>query len=238
MATKDQREGGAAADEDRPGADGGEAPARRPAKPDVYLDVPQLDVDELVLDVEDLRARVSLSVEVLDLVRLDVGADVALGSVHLDLKGVHAQAQLKVRLDHVAEIVARVLATVERNPEILEHALSTVDRAVAPVAEGGAAAVESAGAGTAAALERTGTGLESAVRRTGAGLDDAFRAVPATAERVTGAAGGERDRDAADKEGPKPRAKAKPRTAAEKQTSKPTAKKRAAKQQTPKRRTS
>ena len=43
--------------------------------PDVYLDVPVLEVDEIDLEVEDLRAHVSLQAEVLDLVKLNVGVD-------------------------------------------------------------------------------------------------------------------------------------------------------------------
>jgi hypothetical protein len=69
---------------------------------------------------------------VLNLLKLSVGADVQLGSVHLDIKGVEAQALLKVRLDKVAEIINRVLATIDRNPQI-------VDQIVGPV---GAAASE------------------------------------------------------------------------------------------------
>ncbi|HLU27414.1 MAG TPA: hypothetical protein VKZ65_03175 [Glycomyces sp.] len=150
-------------------------PGGRTSKPDVYLDVPQVDVEELIIDVEDLRARVSLSVEVLDLVRLNVGADVALGKVHLDLKGVHAQATLKVRLNRVAEIVTRVLETVDRNPQVLEHALSAVESTVKPVAEGGANALGAAGTGVAGALEHTGEGLGGAVRSAGEGVGGAVR---------------------------------------------------------------
>ncbi|MYW43568.1 hypothetical protein GT346_09540, partial [Streptomyces sp. SID161] len=84
--------------------------------PDVYLDVPVLKVDEIDLDVEDLRAHVSLQAEVLDLLKLNVGADVSLGRVHLGISGVEAQAQLKVRLDNVALIIDRVLTTLDRNP--------------------------------------------------------------------------------------------------------------------------
>ena len=36
-----------------------------------------------------------------------------------DIKGVEAQALLKVRLDKVAEIINRVWATIDRNPEIV-----------------------------------------------------------------------------------------------------------------------
>jgi hypothetical protein len=102
------------------------------AEPDVLLDVPQLRVEEIILEVEDLRAHVSVQADVLNLLRLSVGADVQLGGVHLEIKGVEAQALLKVRLDKVAEIINRVLATIDRNPEI-------VDRIVGPL---GAAAGE------------------------------------------------------------------------------------------------
>src|SRR5215211_1554743 len=88
------------------------------AEPDVLLDVPQLRVEEIILDVEDLRAHVSIQAEVLNLPRLSVGADVQLGGVHLEIKGVEAQALLMVRLDQVGDIINRVLATVGRSREI------------------------------------------------------------------------------------------------------------------------
>jgi hypothetical protein len=55
-------------------------------EPDVLLDVPQLRVEEIILEVEDLRAHVSVQAEVLNLLRLSVGADVQLGGVHLEIK--------------------------------------------------------------------------------------------------------------------------------------------------------
>ena len=91
------------------------------AEPDVLLDVPQLRVEEIILEVEDLRAHVSVQADVLNLLRLSVGADVQLGGVHLEIKGVEAQALLKVRLDKVAEIINRVLSTIDRNPEIIDQ---------------------------------------------------------------------------------------------------------------------
>ena len=57
----------------------------------------------------------------LNLLRLSVGADVQLGGVHLEIKGVEAQALLKVRLDKVAETINRVLSTIDRNPEIVDQ---------------------------------------------------------------------------------------------------------------------
>ena len=99
-------------------------------EPDVLLDVPQLKVDEIGLEVEGLEAHVSLDAGVGDLVRLAVGADVSLGKVKLDIKGVEAQALLKVRLEKVLAILDRALATVDRHPEILRSLTRTVDDAV------------------------------------------------------------------------------------------------------------
>src|SRR5918999_6019750 len=89
--------------------------------PDVLLDVPVVKVDEINLNVDQLRARVSLQAEVLDLLRLNVGADVFIDHVGLEIKGVEAQALLKVRLDNVARILDRVLTTIDRNLQILEE---------------------------------------------------------------------------------------------------------------------
>jgi hypothetical protein len=91
------------------------------SEPDVLLDIPQLRVEEIILEVDDLRAHVSVQADVLNLLRLSVGADVQLGGVHLEIKGVEAQALLKVRLDKVAEIINRVLSTIDRNPEIIDQ---------------------------------------------------------------------------------------------------------------------
>ena len=132
------------------------------AEPDVLLDVPQLSVEEIILEVEDLRAHVSVQAEVLNLLRLSVGADVQLGGVHLEIKGVEAQALLKVRLDKVAEIINRVLATIDRNPQI-------VDQIVAPL---GAAASELEGSvgrsadHVADAVESAAVNLDSSVAET------------------------------------------------------------------------
>ncbi|WP_217143042.1 hypothetical protein [Streptomyces sp. AC627_RSS907] len=153
-----------------------DAPAERPAEnrdSDVYLDVPQLKVDEISLDVENLRARVSLQAEVLDLLRLNVGADVALGQVHLGISGVEARAQLKVRLDNVALIINRVLTTIDRNPQILEQLARGVGSAVQDVGRGAGSAVRDVGRGTGSAVEDVGMGAGSAVRDVGGGAGEA-----------------------------------------------------------------
>ncbi|WP_243790858.1 hypothetical protein [Saccharopolyspora gloriosae] len=93
----------------------------RTAEPDVYLDVPDLKVEEIGLKAEDVRAKVSVQAEVLDMLRLNVGADVSIGKAELDLSGVQAQVTLKVRLAEIAAIVDRVLTTLDRNPRLAEE---------------------------------------------------------------------------------------------------------------------
>ncbi|MGV9875728.1 hypothetical protein ACWDUG_23905, partial [Streptomyces cellulosae] len=173
-------EDGVAEVEEVYGAGDEETVPRPPATPtdtDVFLDVPLLKVDEIDLDVEDLRAHVSLQAEVLDLLRLSVGADVSLGRVHLGISGVEAQAQLRVRLDNVAVIVNRVLTTVDRNPEILTELARGVSAAVRDVGGGARQAVGAVGEGAGQAVQDVGAGAGGAVRDVGRGAGGAVEEV-------------------------------------------------------------
>ena len=73
-------------------------PHELPDGPDVLLDVPVVKVDEIDIEVDDLRAQVAVMAEVRDLVDISVGADVSLGKVVLKIDGVEAQVMLKARL--------------------------------------------------------------------------------------------------------------------------------------------
>jgi hypothetical protein len=143
------------------------------AAPDVYLHVPVLEVDEIDLEVEDLRAHVSLQAEVLDLVKLNVGVDASLGHVHLGIRGVKAQATLKVRLDNVAGIVDRVLDTIDRNPQILEHVTRGLGQATQEVGSGAGRAVEQVGQGASDAVSEVGSGAATAAGELGRGAGEA-----------------------------------------------------------------
>ncbi|MGW1614656.1 hypothetical protein ACWCQZ_35475 [Streptomyces sp. NPDC002285] len=145
--------------------------------PDVFLDVPILKVDEIDLDVENLRAHVSLQAEVLDLLKLNVGADVTLGRVHLGISGVEAQAQLKVRLHNVAKIIDRVLTTLDRNPEILHELARGIGSAVQDVGGGAGQAVGEVGTGAGRAVQEVGQGAGTAVRDVGQGAGAAVQDV-------------------------------------------------------------
>lgn len=101
-------------------------------EPDVFLNVPDLHVDEIHLDVENLEAHLALQARLANLLELRAGAHVAIEKVQLDIKGVAAEAMLKVRLDNVYAILDRALATLDRNPQILEGLIQTADDALGP----------------------------------------------------------------------------------------------------------
>jgi hypothetical protein len=132
-------------------------------EPDVLLDVPELRVDEISLEVEDLHARVALRADVLSLLKLHVGVEADLGRVQLTIKGVEAQALLKVRLDNVARIIDRVLTTIDDNPDMVEGLIELARETA-----------EEVGAGTGQALGELAPGAASAVDEA---VDEAGEAV-------------------------------------------------------------
>ena len=154
--------------------------------PDVLLDVPVVKVDKIHLELEDLKAHVALKAKVLDLVNLNVGVDVHLGKVKVDIEGVEAQALLKVRLDHVAAIVDRVLTTIDRNPELVKslgravedvgrgagHTLGETGEAVEDVGEGAGGAVGNIGEGAGEAVGQVGQGVGEGVGELGKGAGE------------------------------------------------------------------
>ena len=89
--------------------------------PTLLLDVPVLKVDEINLEVEDLRAHVSLRAELADLEKINVGVDIYLDKVKLDIKGLEAQALLKIKLDRVLGTLDRALGAIDTNPQILNR---------------------------------------------------------------------------------------------------------------------
>lgn len=160
--------------------------------PDVLLDVPVVKIDSLHLELDNLDAHVSLRAYVLDLVKLKVGVDVHLGRVALDIKGVEAQALLKVRLDHVAAVVDRVMTTLDRNPELLEslgEALEDVGAGTGDMLGESGEAVEDVGEGTEKALEHIGQGTGKGVGGIGEGAGQAVGQIGQGAGEAVGDVG-------------------------------------------------
>jgi hypothetical protein len=99
-------------------------------EPDVLLDVSELEVDRLTLEVDGLRAHVSLMAELANLLKLSVGVDATLDRVKLEIEGVEAKVLLKVRLEHVRAILEKALDTIAEHPEILQILSQPLSEAV------------------------------------------------------------------------------------------------------------
>ena len=174
---------------------------------DVVLDIPNLCVNRLFLKVDSVTAKLNLNARVANLVRIDAGADVLIGTVDLTIQGVRAQALLLVDLDDVVYIVDQTLTFVDNHPEIVQQLGSTLQNTVGAV--GGLVnrlllGTVTTAAGQVQRLIDTGTGniLEKAV--TAAGQNAAERVVGNITQlpvisQVTDAAGNlvKRARDAA-----------------------------------------
>jgi hypothetical protein len=137
----------------------------RAGPPDVLLDVPELRVDSIHFELDDLSAHVALKARVLNLVKLNVGIDVHLSRVKLDIKGVEAELVLKARLEHVAAIVDRLMTSLDRNPELVKG----LSRAVSDIGQGAGDAVDKTGD----AAKDVGKGARSALTDVGKGAGEA-----------------------------------------------------------------
>jgi hypothetical protein len=153
----------------------------RAGPPDVLLDVPELKVDLIHFELDDLDAHVALKARVLNLIKLNVGVDVHLSRVKLDVKGVHAEVVLKARLDHVCAIVDRLMTTLDRNPELVKG----LSRAVSEVGQGAGQAVDQTGD----AAKEIGSGAESALQDVGGGAGQAVGDVGQGAGQAVGDVG-------------------------------------------------
>lgn len=87
---------------------------------DVVLDIPVLKVEELDLEVEELRAHISARAELAGFLNISVGVDAYVDKVKLRIKGVDAQVQLKVKLERILGSIDRALQAIEKNPQLLD----------------------------------------------------------------------------------------------------------------------
>ena len=149
--------------------------------PDVLLDVPELRVESIHLELDELDAHVALKAKVLNLVKLNVGLDVHLGRVKLDIKGVEAEVVLKARLDHVTAIVDRLMTTLDRNPDLMKG----LSKAVQEVGQGAGQALDETGD----AAKDVGKGAQSALEDVGQGAGEATGEIGEGAGQAVGDVG-------------------------------------------------
>jgi hypothetical protein len=149
--------------------------------PDVLLDVPELRVGLIHFELDDLDAHLAVKANVLNLVKLNVGIDVHLSRVKLDIKGVEAEVVLKARLDHVTAIVDRLMTSLDRNPELVEG----LSRAISEIGQGAGEAVDETGD----AAKHIGKGAEGALQDVGQGAGQAVGDVGEGAGQAVGDVG-------------------------------------------------
>ena len=139
---------------------------------DVFVDVPVVKVDEIKFEIDDFRAHLALLAEAGHFVQLNAGAAVRLGKVELDIQEVETQALLEVRLGEVSKILARVLTTLDRNPELLKSvgdARGDVGGGAHDLLSDTGDVVKSAGRGAGSAVRDVGQGAGSGVAGIGQG---------------------------------------------------------------------
>jgi len=91
-----------------------------PDDTDVVLDIPMLNVEEIDLEVDELRAHISARAELAGFLNISVGVDAYVDKVKLNIKGVEAQVQLKVKLERILGSIDRALKAIENNPQLLD----------------------------------------------------------------------------------------------------------------------
>jgi hypothetical protein len=147
---------------------------------DVYVDAPVVNVDEIKFELDDLTAHLAVLAEAGRFVELNVGAGVRLGKVELEIKGLETQALLEARLDNVTTILARVLTTLDRNPELLKsvgEALGDVGGGAHDLLSDTGDVVKSAGQGAESALGDVGQGAGKGVAQLGRGAEQGVEGV-------------------------------------------------------------
>ena len=160
-------------------APNGGRPSPDQREPDVLLDVANLEVEKITLEVDSLRAHISVLAELADLLNLSVGADVQLGRVKLEIDGVRAQALLKVRLENVRAILEKALETLGEHPEILQNLAQTLSALLREALRDASSALDEISEGLEVGdtvdealkgrLEEIGSNLEGALERQGGG---------------------------------------------------------------------
>ncbi len=99
---------------------------------DVVLDVPLLNVDELTLEVQELQAHISARAELAGFLNISVGVDAYIDDVKLNIKGVEAQVQLKVKLERILSAIERALTAIDNNPDLIGRDSGRSDRPPRP----------------------------------------------------------------------------------------------------------
>lgn len=98
----------------------------------MLLRVPELSVEKIELDVDNLQAEINLAAQVANLVEVNAGIQVGVTKVNITIADVDAELELIIRLGNLVDIVNRTLASLDLNP-LLINILNEVDSVVGDV---------------------------------------------------------------------------------------------------------
>ena len=84
------------------------------------------------LEVENLQARLNVDTRVASLVQVNAGVVATVQKLKVDLEGVVAETHLIVRLDRVAGVMERALATINRHPNLAGSPIPAAPAAAPP----------------------------------------------------------------------------------------------------------
>ncbi|CAF0754683.1 unnamed protein product [Adineta steineri] len=84
--------------------------------PDLWLNISHLSIDKISLAADNLKASVSVSAKIANLVSFNTGVNVTMGKVKLTSTGINAQVQLAVRLNNIVRIISRTMTSLDLNP--------------------------------------------------------------------------------------------------------------------------
>jgi hypothetical protein len=93
-------------------------------RPDVVLDVPRAVVGKLSLDVENLQARLDIDTRVVNIVQISAGVVATVQKLKMELEGVETEAHLVVRLERVANVLAKALDAIDARPELAKGGIA------------------------------------------------------------------------------------------------------------------
>lgn len=105
---------------------------------DIWLNAPDVSVDQISLTAKNFKTRVSLSTSVASLLSLNAGVDITIDKVNLTIQSkfsvkknfthsvvildFRGQIQLAMHLDNVAKILTRTMASLDLNPLLVRMA--------------------------------------------------------------------------------------------------------------------
>jgi len=86
-------------------------------EPDVYLNA-SVGVEEIIIEVDNITAKVNLDAQVLNLLHFTAGVDASIDRVKLSIINVSAEVELEARLENVVMMISDVLHSIDLNPII------------------------------------------------------------------------------------------------------------------------